>query len=300
MKHKIKIQKIFRTDFIVKSIDQSEPYEHTHIESQAEYDIHGNQISETSFDASGNQIEKYVWVFNDKLKVVEDYFSGVDELSEHTEFLYDDKNRLVLETKTFVDGLIQKTTYSYDEDKICSIVVSDSDEGETSKRILSYADNGKTIIEKFSEYDENQIETETTKDDDGNIIYRKQNRLIDDIITEEFMTFKNELLTEYRKRESFADEIIHQYTYNENNQLIEVNTLAGESKSKVNIEFDEKGNPIKEIETDGEGNIANSVERLYYPETGLAHTTKVSISRNRYGAPEHYNLEYQYELRSEN
>lgn len=293
---KIKIQKIFRTDYIVKSINQTEPDEVNHIESEAEFDKLGNQISETAFDNGGNQIEKYVWKYEGNLKMREDYYSGEGELNEQTEYVYDDNARLAKEIKTFADGLVQSTIYERDDDRISCIIVSDSDEGETSKRTFNFSDDGKTIFEVYTEYGEVQSEIETTKNDEGNVVHRKLNRVPDEIVTEEFMTYQNELLIEYKRSETYSDDVSHVYSYNENAQLIAVHTISGDNESNVAIDFDDKGMPYHEVETDIEGNIVNQVERLYYPETGYARTTNVSISKNRQGIPEHYSLQYHYEL----
>jgi hypothetical protein len=266
---------------IFSEFDRHENLLHeTHYNSEEEPE----QIAEYKYDESGRLLEEKLFAEENELiewrtyerdsegRIIKEFQHYQDGTFDTTIYIYDDKMRLVEQKKTDTDGFVESVEVNeYEEDNLLSETVMDGDGNIIEK--ISYSYNNEGVLEASEHLSvENAMESRMVNyfDDKGN----KYKTLR--------YNFKNQLI-----------EIVH-YEFDDHGSLITIEEENQLRKSRVEMKYDEKNNPVSQVETNEAGELLSTVKRSF-DETDKVIESKVFIDGLGIRLDQDYVLQYEYE-----
>jgi len=267
------------------------------IHNFTEYSEEGLPLVDIDYNEFGEIEQKIMNSFSGKLKVETKVYQSDDELTEWKTFEYTEEGLLLSEMLHYQDGSVDTIHYSYDEQKrLISKITVNSDE-EQEARIEWLYDNGKLI-------------SETAFNDENKMIVRNTNTWdTEGILVESLVEEFDGKLRAWRKHFFDPDgNRIKTLRYNHKDQLIEISKFFYEGnllvriededqlrKNLVIMEYDEKGNVVKQTETDKAEELVSSVYRTF-DEDNRPLTSRVYMSGHGLRQDQNYLLTYMYDF----
>jgi YD repeat-containing protein len=281
MSSKIKSETSYRVEHVPgEEIDPGLEYDSIH--SYHEYDQAGHLILEIAYTRDGDIADKMEYRYDDEGNLSETLISGEDgEVLERKETIWAGNEKIEREIIHYLDGSEDIHEFFYDEKGNLTGVQVRDDEDE-----LEYS-------EKYYYEDGHLIKMERM-DEEGDVIYRQENEYKDGII-------KTRTIWSSEEEEPFtmvyhfnaAGHKEQEERYNGNEQLIERNIYEEDERGRVvriieenrqrknttEYTYDGNNNPVRQVETDMNGDINHEISRAYSPEGELLMTTVEVVSK---------------------
>lgn len=293
MEKKIKIASATRYSYLIKSVMDIEPQIIETPSFRREYDQDGNIIEEIIFAPDGSVSDHYIMGYKDGILANQTLIID-DEIAEKQFFKYRDNLEIEVVTE-YADGSTDKTEKIYDSlGRMISSVTRD-DDGITEKVLVSYGGE-KEVRTEF--YDEEGERVKVVKEILNENLMPVEVET-DDILSEEITVVKSEWAIDglITKSENFKNGqlvSVSQVTYNENRQFAKRITETAEGVTIFEVEYDDLGREIRQVETNEEGEINLLINREYN-EFGQVSFSSVEINNHGKGYDQKYDLKYDYE-----
>ncbi len=286
---KIKNKKTYKTDYFIENIQAKSLTEKRYLYQEEEYDENNKLILEATYNINGEIEDKIVREFDDKNKLIKEFtYYTEEEVVQTKEFFYNG-DKIEQEKILFEEGGETLVNYHYENDKITKKeTISD---GEVDEEIL-YEYNDKEVIVKYI--------------DEGELVSTER-KLIDE---------RNNLIRVERK-EQFED-YVDKYEYDENNRRVAmlqslngnlINNIRFEFNAEgevhkikeirdgreilTEVEFDERKNPVLQMDKDSDGNVITRIERKFDDNNEITETI-VEIDDQSSGVSSKYVLHFEY------
>jgi len=259
------------------------------------YDKDGHVVEELRYTPDGIVEEKNVYRYNNAGRLVEEQsFMDDGELADHKTYEHDDNGKILRMYKHYIDGSKDTVTFTYDEkDNLLKKVTEDSDDEEEAREEAVY-ENGKLISRKAFEYDDLVLNESFEYDENGQLT--EQNRWSaeeEDITYKNFFNENGDIIKTLR----YADDKLiakTEYRFNDQHQMTAIEDENRFGKSSTRITFDDKGNPVRQEETNEQGEINSLIQRKYDTDNRVIEA-EVQIDYHGRAVNQHYILKYDYE-----
>jgi hypothetical protein len=296
MSKKTKNETIYRVHHLPgEEIDFEQELENK--QSYHEFDESGRLILEIAFTQDGDIADKVEYRYDEGGRLLESLVYGEDdEVLERKEVVWNNDDKVIREITHYLDGSADTHEYLYDDHGILTgiQVKDDEDELESSEK-YSYESGNVVKVERWN--------------GDNKLVFRQEDEYIDGII-------RNRKIWSSEEAEPFT--VVHQFNaaghreqelrYNSRDQLIEQNVyeedengrivrLIEENRQRKNtteFSFNDKGNVIRQVETDLNGDLNHEVFRVYSPDGEPLQTTVETVIKTT-GERVAYSLIYQRE-----
>lgn len=118
-----------------------------------EYSPGGELLSDVEYDEDGNEVEKYLYIRDEKDKLIErKHLSFGDELDRQT-YEYDEKGQLIKEVRHYLEGEAGYTAYAYNENgKLIEKKIIESDDEPVIRETTEYHDKWTDEVIGHCEY----------------------------------------------------------------------------------------------------------------------------------------------------
>lgn len=279
MKKTLKKETAYKTDYIIESIDSEPEEDKTYKSSYREFDPNENVLIDETYLSDGTVDRKYEYQYKGNKLVDEKLYYGGDELSEHIsyeydgEYLvkkyvhyqdetkdvihheYDDNGNLIRKTTVNNDGETEETEImEYEADRVVSYSVYEDEEDSPSViERWTYDENGE--VTDYYNYDEFEGYITTVKSS-----YDENGRLYQ---TKGYRDGKLKEKVGYKRREDDGkpEEIIEEQPG---------------VKTRVKLEYDNKGNVIGQHMYDRYDNLISRIKRKYDENGNLVESDVLS------------------------
>ena len=245
MERKLSQINIYRSDIGIYSNTEAIEYV---IYKSSELDEDGKVLAEVEYLPNGNPRSETYRTYNAQGKLIEKRINHVFEgTSERTVHLYDADGYEVEELQYYDDELYEKIVYTRDAKGNILTQERIDEEGEVVERYeMQYNEESKPISQKFFSGESPDREVILHYNDKGLCIKEEHKYVLD------------------------GEEVVevYKFEYNENGKRVRTETTnaAAEINAYVNVEYDERGNPVKyESETFGFSN-SKTIHRIAYDE----------------------------------
>ncbi len=289
---KLKNITVHRTDYIVESINDESLTERKFLYQIEKYDEQGNVILEASYTMNGDIQEKIERKYNDKSKLVEELcYLTEDEIVERKELLYDEKNTIIAENIFFEEGGSNKMQYYYENDNLVRKELIS--EGEIEE-YYSYEKEGNEKLTRYYQEDELIYTIIQKEDEKGNIIRLERKQELENLV-EEYTYDDNGKRTSMQQSVNGVFLNRRDFRYNDRGEVTEILENNDGLKTKTSIQYDDKNNPVLQIETDKNDQILTQIERVFDDKNNVTKATVVIDDASR-GISSKYSLEYDYDF----
>ncbi len=243
------------------------------------------------------EMERQEYVYDAQGQLIEEKnFLETGEIADHMTYKRNGNGQIIEAYKHYLDGSVDTVKYKRDaEGNLIEKRVVDSENETEALEVMNY--QGKMMVaHKQFEYDELISEVSFVYDDHGNIIQQEkwnndeEKRSIENSFDDKGNLIKS---LQYNEDDQLIARNIYTYTDDGKPLRIEEETVAG--KNITLLEYDEKGNTVKQTETDGEGGIKSQVSRQYN-EDNLVTEAEVFIDFQGRAVNQEYILRYSYEF----
>jgi antitoxin component YwqK of YwqJK toxin-antitoxin module len=296
MAKKIRSATIYKLDLppgkSQSELNEEKFYRHSFTEMR----VSGDVILDIKYLANGTEDEKQVNTFDESGRLIEKIlFMQDNEIAEHKTYEYDEGGKISKVRNHYADGTCDTIQYKYGSDALpVEKTTFDSDNEVEAQEFFLY-DDGKLIETKALEFDQQVSREIIAYDESGRIagstkwqqneeserhqnIWDEKNRLV-------------KVLT-YNPDEKLIARLL--YSYDDLNRIVgsEYETEKGRVITTVN--YDEKGNAIRQIETNATGELNHTVARKFNENNDVIEA-RVFINRHGRDVNEEYLLKYEYE-----
>jgi YD repeat-containing protein len=297
MSKKIKSETIYRFDHMPgEEIDLDQDFDIK--QSYHEFDMAGNLILEMAYTHDGDIVDKIEYHYDEAGRLVESLIYGeYDDIMERRVAERDKDGRTVRESIHYLDGSSDTREYSYDDKgNLTSMrAVDDEDELEFSEK---YFYDGDKVV---------KVERCDAKD---KVIFRQEDEYIDGVIRtrkiwssedDEPYTLVHQFNSaghrEQELRYNKKDQLIERNIYeeDENGRVVRIIEENRQRKNTTEFTFDEQGNPIRQVESDLNGDLNHEIFRVYDPEGNLIQTRIEAVLKPS-GEQRAYSLIYKREM----
>lgn len=297
MERKTKSVTLIKSDAIFPNGPENPPEFSSYKHSYTEYDRDGNIIAEIKYSPDGTVIEKQVYRFDEQGKHTEEInYLDEGEIAHHMTYEHDDEGRVTKAFKHYLDGSADTIHFKYDGNgNIVEKTTINSDEEEEAREEIVY-ENNRVVAHKWFEYDELLEEELFEHDKNGNVVHHKR-RSRDDENSRWENSYDNKGNIIKTLKYSSDDQLVGRviYSYNQQGKTVKIEEESGTGKVITEIGYDEKGNAVKQTETDDQGNINNQVMRQFN-ENNLVTEAEVFIDFHGKAINQEYILKYEYEF----
>lgn len=242
-----------------------------------EYDEEGRHTKVTTFSA-GELYETVEYTYNENGDVIREFKIDQqgkrDELKTEIEYYADGKKRKEICVHNRYSA--NSATYQYDEygNEI-------SAKSEKSERISEYTYNDEGLVVKLVQNtgrDGGKQVTEYIYDESGKVIEKASYPIDrpDDKVIYTYTYDGEDCIKEEETYRSRTETTEYRYVYDENGRLVEKTTIERNNETKIACEYDEKGNEIKIIAVDEDGNAKGWLEKSYDEEGNLVKIVRVN------------------------
>jgi YD repeat-containing protein len=297
MSKKIKSETIYRFDHMPgEEIDLDQDFDIK--QSYHEFDKAGNLILEMAYTHDGDIVDKIEYHYDEAGRLVESLIYGeYDDIMERRVAERDQDGRTVRESIHYLDGSSDTREYSYDEkgNLISMRAVDDEDELEFSETYF---------------YDGDKMVKVERRGSDDKVVFRQEDEYIDGALRtrkiwssedDEPYTLVHQFNAaghrEQELRYNKKDQLIERNVYeeDENGRVVRIIEENRQRKNTTEFTFDEQGNPIRQVETDLNGNLNHEIFRVYDPDGDLIQTRIEAVLKPS-GEARAYSLIYKREM----
>ncbi len=295
MKKKIKSTTIRRTNAPATGSAELSKATSSYTYSHITYTADGQLLTETRYNEDGEVEEKYENKFDEEGRLIEEltYLDG-DEIAAHKTYERDNEGQVTKAFKHYLDG--EKDTIHYkrdDEGRLIEKATIDSYGEEEAREVIEYKKD-KVSRRRILEYDELMLEETYEYDQDGNMVEHTKWT-----IEEEDAKFVNTFdasgkLIEALKQDlkgKLLSRIEYQYDGEQMTKVMEEHPYGTNTTTLI---YDEKGNPVEQVEVDQNGEINNKARRSYNENDDVVES-EVFINFHGRGIDQHYLLTYTHE-----
>jgi YD repeat-containing protein len=297
MSNKIKSETIYRLDHVPgEEIDINQEFDI--MQSYHEFDEQGNLLLEMAYAHDGEIVDKIKYRYDEEGRLVESLIYGeYDDIMERRVAEMDKDGRTLRESIHYLDGSADIREYSYDENGNLISIIAHDDEDETE------------FSEKYFYSGDKVVKVERL---DGNdrVIFRQEDEYVDGVMRtrkiwssedDEPYTliyhFNENGFREQELRYNNRDQLIERNIYetDESGRVIRIIEENRQRKNTTEFTFDEKGNPVHQVETDLNGNLNHEVFRVYNSDGDLIITTVEAVNKTN-GDLQAYSLIHRREM----
>jgi len=283
------------------SAGNSQDQEHW-LYSQSEFDHRGNLIEQTIYAQNGSMIEKTVNEYNEQgFLIREQYFVDSGDASEEKSYERNENGLILKEYKHYIDGSFDTTVYNYDSQNRIISMITTNDEGETEKVIAHEYRDDFLLSQRVLDGEGNLIKSDHYKyDERGNSVEHKRT---DNESGEESFTVIRYNNHGRKQEETVFDEdgdIVAQTFYEEDDKgLLKTIRESGVEKNlQISFTYDERGNAIRQEETDAEGRQLVLVQREFDEQNNMIRS-EVYVDGQGLTLPQHYEIIFEYRFHTE-
>jgi nuclear transport factor 2 (NTF2) superfamily protein len=263
--------------------------------SHSNYTADGQLIAETRYNEDGEVEEKYENKYDEEGRLIEELtFLDGDEIAEHKTYERDDTGQVVKAYKHYQDGEKDTIHYKRDDDgRLIEKATIDSFDEEEAREIVEY-EKDKVSRRKVYEYDELVLDESYQYDKDGNMVEHTKWS-----IEEEDARFINTFDTSGKLikalKENLKGKLLSRVEYRyEGDRLTKVSEEHPYGSNTTTLIYDERGNPIEQVEVDQHGEMNNKALRKYNENNDVVES-EVFINFHGRGINQHYLLTYTHE-----
>lgn len=269
------------------------------LSSRTMYDESGKVLEETSYLTNGTVEHKSVFKYNSDGNMIEEHIYGEDnEFEEKRSYLYNSDGNIVCEYFYYLDETFDTINYVYDDKgKLLEKNTVDSDNDPEGKEIYEYIDD---LPIKHTHYDVDGIvlnETSYKHDETKQLIEITKNNIIEETFSRTEIDY-NEKGSRVETRVFNADDqLISRDIFEEDDKGLVVGIIEEDqySKNTVEMEYDDNGNLIEQIETNANGEINYKIQRTFDSGNNLSEHS-ILIDKHGQGVNQNITLIYQYEF----
>jgi len=293
----IKSETVYRVYHLPgEDIDTDQDFEQ--IQDYREFDRNGNLILEIAYTHEGEIADKMEYHHDDEGKLLETFIYGEDdEILERKELIWKDNGNVGQEIIHYLDGSADIHEFHYDDKGNLTGITSKDDEDEVE------------FTERYT-YDSDNVVKVERENGDGELIFSQEDEYNNGVIVsrkiwsaeeEEPFTIVHHFNDAGRRGEELRydsdDQLIERNTYEEDDQgrLIRMTEENRQRKNTTEYGYDEKGNIIRQVESDLNGDLNHEVTRIYDDEGELLKTT-VEVVMKPGTARQAYSLIFRREL----
>ena len=264
--------------------------------SHSTYTADEQLLTETRFNEEGEVEEKYENKYDEEGRLIEEltYLEG-EEVAAHKTYERDDKGQVIKAFKHYQDG--EKDTIHYKRDnegRLIEKATIDSYDEEEAREVIEY-EKDKVSRRRIFEYDELMLDESYEYDQEGNMVEHTKWT-----IEEEDAKFINtfdasgkmiKALKQDLKKGKLLSRIEYHY---DGERLTKVSEEHPYGTNITTLIYDEKGNPVEQVEVDQHGEINNKALRRYNENDDVVES-EVFINFHGRGIDQHYLLTYTHE-----
>jgi hypothetical protein len=283
---------VYKTDYIVESINDESLTEKRYLYQLEKYDEQGNVVLEASYTMNGDVQEKMERKFNDNSKLIEELcYLTEDEIVERKELIYDESDKIIAENIHFEEGGSNRMQYYYDKDSLRrKELISD---GEIEE-YYSYDKQGNEKTTKYFQEDELIYTIRQTEDENGNIIRLEREEELENLVEE----YSYDASGKRTSMQQSVNGILfnkREFTYNDKGEVLGIVENNDGVKTFTSFEYDKSNNPILQIETDENDQILTHIERVFDNNNNVIKAAVVIDDVNR-GISSKYSMDYEYDF----
>ncbi len=279
MSKKIKNETVYRVNHLpgeeIELDDEQDSKQSYH-----EYNEDGNLLLEIAYTQDGEIADKIEYRYDEKGLLLETLVYGEDEdVLERKEVIRGNGGKVEKEITHYLDGSADTHEYFYNDDGLLTgfQVKDDEDEVESSEK---YTYEGEKVVKVERWDDDNElIFSQEDKYQNGIISSRKIWSAEDDEPYTFITDFNSAGHREQERRFNSRDQLIERNIYEEdgNGRVIRITEENKQRKNTTEFEFDEKGNLVRQVETDLNGDLNHEVFRQYSDDGELMMTTVEAV-----------------------
>lgn len=294
MKKKIKSNTLYRINTVLKGLSNNETETRKHKHSYSEYTEGGQLTLDIRYNEDGEVDEKYINKYDSKGRLLEETtYLGEHDVAEHKTYERNENGLIICSYKHYQDG--EKDTIHYNRDAAGNLtekITIDSYKEEEARELIDYKDD-KATQRKVYEYDELMLEESYNYDPDGNMTSHSKWS-----IEYEDLRFLNEFDSNGNiikaLRHNLKGDLVSKisYTY-EKDKLVHIREENQQTETTTTLTYDEKDNPIEQVEVNKKGDTNNRALRTYN-ENGDVIESEVFINHQGKSANQHYVIQYEY------
>jgi hypothetical protein len=289
---KTKSIRIYKTDYIVESINDEALTEKKYLYQFEKYDEQGNLVLEASYTMNGDIQEKMERKYNNDSKLIEEMcYLTDDEIVERKEIVYDETGKIIAENIFFEEGGSNKMQYCYENQEL--VKKEFISEGEIEE-YYSYEKQGNEKITKYFQEDELVYTIRQTEDENGNIIRLERMEDLENLVEEYSYDAKGKRTA---MQQSVNGILLNkrEFTYDESGEIIKILENNEGLQTETSIEYDNKNNAVLQLETDDNNHILTQIERVFDNNNKVIKAVVIIDDVHR-GLSSKYTLEYEYEF----
>ncbi len=281
MGNKIKNETVYRVDHVPgDEVDLEQSF--SQMQSYKEFDESGNLILEIGYAHDGEITDKIGYRYDDDGRLLETMVYGDDdEVLERKEVVWNSDGKVIRELTHYLDGSSDTHEYLYDGKGKIEGVVAKDDEDEMEFSEKYYYEGDKIIkVERMNSDDEVTFRQEDEYAD-GNLKTRttwsSEEGEPTTLVQEFNAAGHREQELRYDRHEQLIERNI--YEEDENGRVVRIIEENRQRKNTTEFAYDEQGNPIRQAETDMNGNLNHEVFRTYSAEGDLLYTTVEAVMK---------------------
>jgi antitoxin component YwqK of YwqJK toxin-antitoxin module len=286
---KIKNKKVYKTDYFIENINSESLTEKKFLYQEEGYDENNKLILEATYNINGEIEDKMVREFDDNSKLLkESTYYTEEDVVQTKEFVYNG-DKIEQEKILFEEGGETLVNYHYENDKITKKeTISD---GEVDEEI-SYEYNDKEVVVKF--IDEGELVSTERKliDERKNLIRVERQEQFEDYVEEYEYDENNRRIA---MQQSLNGNLINniRFEFNAEGDVHKIKEIRDNREILTEVEFDERKNPVLQIDKDSEGNMITRIERKFDDNNEIVETI-VEIDDQSRGVSSKYVLNFEY------
>lgn len=296
MSKKIKSVYVKRHDLVLNDLAANELEVKARKYRYTEYDENGNIIKETNYAPDETIEESVVRKYEESILTEELFYDEEENLIERKTYSYNEKGKPETETKYYMDGSVDTFSYIYNDDGLLMKKICKDDEGIV-ERVDYFHYAGKNLILHEAYDEDNELIKKLTfqYDENDNVIV---NTVFDQETQENFKIVNK--LNEKNLREELQkfdenDNLIEKasYRFDEKGEIIRVIEESPLVKNETTLQYDNKGNMVKQEEHNENNQLNHRIERNYDDEGNILES-RVFIDFHGEGINRNYVMNYEY------
>lgn len=296
MKSKVKSLSVSRQIFNNNSSQDNDS--ESYLVEKSCFDEQGRPVFAAKYNADGILEEKTTYSYENNFTTML-YYVDEDEVSEKTILESDEKGNVLKKNKNYADGSSSVSVYEYENDKpVKKSVIDIEEEGEeeSSHSIWEYDEGGNLVSEEEYEYGELVFYRKMKYDDKNQLVYKETFYASDGKPSKEEYFWDNENISKRVVTNIYGEKAEATYKSDSSNQVIQVDYKSAKSITSTFIEYDEKGNAVRECEKNLDGEVIMEVIRVYDNDKDLIISEETRVFGLGRGFDSHYKLNYTYEF----
>ncbi len=296
MDNKLKSTTVYKCDFISGDFNPDASAKKSHKHNYIELNINGNIVKEIYYGKEGEEESLNEFLYDEKGHLAVQRHIEEEELAEKITYKIGANGMIEKEFRHYLDGTFDTIEHVYNGQNIAQKTHTDSDE-EVEQT-------------EYFEWKEQNLLREYIKDADDEIVFEKKytynsdgTHLLETYLHDKLSEKESRVVNEYDEKGNKSltklydnkNRLLSRTTYfvNEKNEVTQIIEEEGLNKTVIYLDYDERGNIIKEEDYSSNEILTARFEQKYNENNMLIEYTAF-IDKQGEGSNQSYVLTYEY------